>query len=98
MKRTRHDEAHRTTEAADEQVLQPRRGRPESYPWARWMDGRIHTVRHGKQFDSKPKSFARIVQRRAERDGRTVVVRIEGKSVVKFQFNKPSEPESAKGS
>lgn len=69
------------------QRLEPRRGRPTSYPWKRWTDGRTYTVQQEKHFDPKPRDFARILKTRAAKDGLRVVAHVNGDKV-KFQFSK----------
>lgn len=62
------------------------RGRPAKYPWADWLDGRVHRLKQGEDFEIKPISFRALVHRTAKSDrfrgkvettvdGRTVVIR-----------------------
>ena len=60
-----------------------RRGR---YPWGEWMDGSIWRCKRGEDFSATAKSFQGMVRLKAARNGKKVITRVEGDSVV-FQFS-----------
>lgn len=55
------------------------------YPWKRWMDGKVHTVRKGKHFTTTPAIFRRFLFVKAKNAGMSVTTRIIGNTVT-FQF------------
>ena len=70
----------------------PPRGRPASYPWERWADGRIHTLRRGKHFKGDAGVLQWAARYQAKRRGLKVVFVIApDKKSARLQFSKPAK-------
>lgn len=48
----------------DRRRKENRMGRPSKYPWDKWMDGRVHHLTHGIDFESHPRVFRNMVSQK----------------------------------
>lgn len=48
------------------------------YPWDQWLDGRIHELQRGQDFDVLPQRVAHAAYNWAERKGLTVRTEVRG--------------------
>jgi len=59
-----------------------RPGRPTTYPWDTWLDGRIWRITAADRPNATPSGFRQAALSAASRRGLTVRTRIEGETVV----------------
>jgi hypothetical protein len=63
-----------------------RGGFASKYPWQEWMDGRIHQLEAGKDFNGKAQTFRYLAVKQAKRLGKTLnfalIKKGEGKDAV----------------
>jgi hypothetical protein len=55
-----------------------RLGRPSTYPWDEWLDGRVWKLTRGEDFPSKPRYFGNMAQVSGSRRGVKVETRVDG--------------------
>lgn len=69
-----------------------RQGRPPLYPWEHWMDGEIHKLFKGSDFNGDPKSFRVGAHRTAKNYGLKVHTEIvdDGEAIL-LEFYEPAE-------
>jgi hypothetical protein len=53
-------------------------GRPPTYPWAEWLDGRVWKLTQGEDFSSKPRIFGNMARGSGARRGVKVETRVDG--------------------
>jgi hypothetical protein len=53
-------------------------GRPPTYPWDEWLDGRVWKLTRGEDFHSKPRYFGNMAQVSGARRGVKVETRVDG--------------------
>ncbi|MFE7278550.1 hypothetical protein [Streptomyces sp. NPDC057623] len=51
------------------------------YPWATWMNGELHTLKRGTDFEKDPNEFGKTARKYARRYGKRAVVRTIGDQV-----------------
>lgn len=66
--------------------ITPRTGRPQLYPWDRWLDGHAWRIKRGEDFDCPVTSMASMIRLRAQYQGGRAHARILGDDTVEFQF------------
>jgi hypothetical protein len=63
-----------------------RGGFASKYPWQEWMDGRIHQLEAGKDFNGKAQTFRYLAAKQAKKLGKTLnfalIKKGEGKDAV----------------
>lgn len=69
-----------------------RQGRPPIYPWEKWMDGEIHKLFQGSDFNGQVKSFRVGAHRTAKAYGLKVRTQIvdDGDAIL-LEFYNPEE-------
>lgn len=69
-----------------------RQGRPPLYDWQAWMDGKIHKLFKGVDFNGQPKSFRVGAHRTAKNYGLKVHTEIvdDGEAIL-IEFYEPDE-------
>lgn len=69
-----------------------KRGRPPVYPWEDWMDGEIHKLYKGEDFNGEAKSFRVSAHRTAKSYGLKVHTEIvdDGEAIL-IEFYEPGE-------
>jgi hypothetical protein len=55
-----------------------RPGRPPTYPWNDWLDGRVWKLRRGEDFPSESRTFGNMAQACGARHGVKVETRTDG--------------------
>ena len=63
-----------------------RSGRPVTYPWHEWADGRAWRLRTGEDFRGKVSSFRVLVHKTAKNLGLRAVTEIEDEGTIIVQF------------
>ncbi|GAA0670429.1 hypothetical protein GCM10009535_57780 [Streptomyces thermocarboxydovorans] len=54
-------------------------------PWEEWMDGEVHTIHRGMDFQKEPVEMAKSIRFHARYHDMKAKARVEGDSVI-FQF------------
>lgn len=70
-------------------------GRPSKYPWDKWMDGNLHTLVRGRDFQPSVDTFRNFITQKAGKSGVRVVTsiwRTVDKEGVDIQFYVASTP------
>lgn len=70
-------------------------GRPPTYPWGDWMNGRPWRIRRGEDFDIEAQNMARVVRGHAYRNRVRATARVVDGDTVEFQFKPESEERAA---
>lgn len=53
----------------------------QMYPWEKWMNGELHILQHGKNFNKDPQDFAKSARKYARRYGKKAAVRSIGDKI-----------------
>jgi hypothetical protein len=63
------------------------RGRPRTYPWHEWMDGRAWKIVAGEDFNVPPASMAAMIRQRSSGSAVASTRIVDDGQAVEFQFH-----------